>query len=200
MRAGGACRSGVLSAARPAGSRFAPLCANRVRIAERVGTHRQKATKIGVPVNIAVSACLLGEECRYDGTARPCPAVQALAAQHALVAVCPEAMGGLPTPRPPHEIVRDGDGERVVDATGRDGTERFREGARVALSLAQEHACELAVLKSKSPSCGSGQVYDGTFSGTLAPGWGVAARLFRDAGIRVLDEDAPELAALTEKA
>lgn len=137
---------------------------------------------------IAVSACLLGEPCRYDGAAKPNAAVQALSERHTIVPVCPESMGGLPIPRLPNEIAAGADGLRVVDSQSADNTEAFVAGARKALGRAQQAGCTVAVLKSKSPSCGSGRIYDGTFTGTLTDGWGVAAALFRDAGIHVIDE------------
>lgn len=137
---------------------------------------------------IAVSACLLGVPCRYDGGTRPCEAVGRLQSAHDVVPICPESMAGLPIPRLPNELVAEGDGFRVVDSSGIDNTEAFLEGARCALKRVREAGCELAVLKSKSPSCGSGRIYDGTFTGTLADGWGVAARMLADAGIPVIDE------------
>ena len=138
---------------------------------------------------IAVSACLLGTPCRFDGEARPCAAVQALRERHTIVPVCPESMGGLRIPRLPNEIVRVGVGLRVVDSDGVDNTAAFVAGARAALERAQAAGCEAAVLKAKSPSCGSGRVYDGSFTGTLTEGWGIAAQLFRDAGVPVVDEN-----------
>lgn len=147
-------------------------------------------------MKIAVSACLLGVPCRFDGEARPCDAVIALREKHEVVAVCPESAAHLPVPRVPNEIVAeatDEDGRpvlRVVDAEGVDNTEAFMRGARREVERAQEAGCTLAILKSKSPSCGSGRIYDGTFSGTLVDGWGVAARMLRDAGVRVIDEHA----------
>lgn len=137
---------------------------------------------------IAVSACLLGAHCRFDGEARPSDAVKALRENHTLVPICPESYAKLPIPRCPNEVVAAAVGLRVVNSVGVDNTEAFRAGARKALQRAQDAGCELAILKSKSPSCGSGRVYDGTFTGTLTEGWGVAARLFRDAGIPVIDE------------
>lgn len=139
-------------------------------------------------MNIAVSACLLGKACRFDGKARACDTVIALAREHALTPLCPELLGGLPIPRLPNEIVASEPLLRVVDSSGADNTAAFVAGARKALRHAQEADCEVAVLKAKSPSCGSGLIYDGTFTGTLAEGWGVAAQMFRDAGIRVIDE------------
>ena len=139
-------------------------------------------------MKIAVSACLLGEPCRYDGASKPCAAAIALRGRHEIVAVCPECAGDLPTPRVPSEVVRRGNDLRVFAADGADNTEAFLAGAHRELARAQEAGCTLAVLKAKSPSCGSGRICDGTFSGTLADGWGIAAALFRDAGIRVIDE------------
>lgn len=154
-------------------------------------------------MRIAVSACLLGEACRYDGRSKPCARVQELAADgHELVPICPEVTGGLLTPRTPCEIVRApwmkgkkarAANERswtILDASGADRTAAYARGAQAELARAKEAGCELAILKAKSPSCGSGEVYDGTFSGTLVPGWGIAAATFRDAGITVIDETA----------
>ena len=149
-------------------------------------------------MNIAVSACLLGTPCRYDGASRPCRAAQTLRERHVVVPVCPETLARLPIPRCPNEIVAGTGGLRVVDAQGVDNTEAFVAGARRALEQARRAGCTVAVLKSKSPSCGSGRVYDGTFSSTLVDGWGVAAALFRDAGIRVIDEVQLEQGALEE--
>ena len=137
-------------------------------------------------MNILVSRCLLGEPCRYDGQSKPVPALLKLEEQgHVLIPVCPEVMGGLPTPRPPAEIQADG---RVVNRAGRDVTAEYTAGARISLEIARKHGCSVAVLKEKSPSCGNCQVYDGSFSGTLIPGQGVAARLLMEHGIRVLGE------------
>ena len=157
----------------------------------------------GICMRIAVSACLLGETCRYDGRSKPCARVQELVGLgHELVPVCPEVAGGLSTPRTPCEIVRApwmesgkarAANERswtILDASGADRTAAYARGAQAELARAKEAGCELAILKAKSPSCGSGEVYDGTFSGTLVPGWGIAAATFRDAGIAVIDETA----------
>ena len=136
---------------------------------------------------IMVSACLMGLCCRYDGAGKECPAVAALAESGAaLVPVCPEQLGGLPTPRTPAEIQKNG---RVVTADGRDVTEQYLRGAREAARLAAKLGCGEAVLKARSPSCGGGEVYDGTFSGTLTKGWGFAARALRDAGVLVMTEE-----------
>lgn len=194
-------------------------------------------------MRIAVSACLLGEACRYDGRSKPCARVSELAGLgYDLFPVCPEVAGGLPTPRTPCEIVRapwmgskkahtanssapilpaneatreneghaswaerergdsascgresneaGGDSWTILDASGADRTAAYARGAQAELARAKEAGCKLAILKAKSPSCGSKEVYDGTFSGTLVPGWGITAATFRDAGIRVIDETA----------
>lgn len=137
-------------------------------------------------MKILVSQCLLGVPCRYDGQSKPAAALNKLAEQgHTLIPVCPEVMGGLPTPRPPAERQSDG---RVVNRAGADVTAEYAAGARCALETALSHGCTVAVLKEKSPSCGSGQVYDGSFSGTLIPGQGMTAQLLTQHGIRVLGE------------
>ena len=135
-------------------------------------------------MRLLVSACLLGLSCRYDGGCKPCPRVIALMEKHTLIPVCPEQLGGLPTPRPPAEI-REG---RVISRAGMDVTDAYRKGAEEALRLAQLYACDGAILKSRSPSCGKGQVYDGSFSGTLTLGDGVTARLLADHGLPVWTE------------
>ena len=135
-------------------------------------------------MKILISACLLGIPCRYDGKAKPQPWAEALAARHDLVPVCPEQLGGLPTPRAPSERR----GDRVVMNTGADVTEQYRRGAACALRLYQLLGCKAAVLKERSPSCGCGAVYDGTFTGTLTAGDGVTAALLQAHGIRVLGE------------
>lgn len=136
-------------------------------------------------MNILVSACLLGCACRYDGGSKPCAAVRALVARHTLIPVCPEIYGGLPTPRTPCEIV----GGRVLSKDGADRTDAYRRGAAEALRLAGALGCRAALLKARSPACGSGEVYDGSFSGTLTAGDGVAAAALRAAGIAVFGED-----------
>lgn len=139
-------------------------------------------------MKIAVSACLLGRSCRYDGSSKPCPDAIALAAQHEVVPICPECAAGLQIPHAPNEIDASSSELRVVDSEGRDNTEAFVRGARITLERVLGEGCGVAVLKSRSPSCGTGLVYDGTFSGTLVPGYGVAARMLADAGVRVIDE------------
>lgn len=134
---------------------------------------------------ILVSACLPGKVCRYNGAGKRDARVCALNERFELVPVCPEELGGLSTPRPCAER-RDG---RVVTVDGADVTAAFLRGAEEALCIAREQGIRLAVLKAKSPSCGSGKIYDGSFSGRLIPGDGVAAALFKEAGITVITEE-----------
>ena len=139
-------------------------------------------------MKILVSACLLGVRCRYDGKSKPHPAVEQLMEQHTLIPVCGEIFGGLPTPR----VSAERQGERVVTADGRDVTAAYRRGAEEVLRLAERYGCKAAILKERSPSCGSGRIYDGTFTGTLTDGWGVTAELLRDHGICVIGESEAE--------
>lgn len=135
-------------------------------------------------MTILVSACLLGCPCRYDGTAKADPRVLALMERHTLIPVCPEQLGGLPTPRLPSERREGG----VFDRGGKDVTVQYRQGAEEVLRLARLYGCTHAVLKERSPSCGSGQIYNGSFSHVLVPGSGVAAELLAQNGITVLGE------------
>lgn len=135
-------------------------------------------------MKILISACLLGVCCRYDGKSKAYPGIMELAKKHTLIPVCPEQLGGLSTPRPPAER----QGERVVTRSGADVTEQYRRGAEETLRLCRLFACEAAVLKERSPSCGRGQVYDGTFSGTMTEGNGVTAELLAANGIPVYGE------------
>ena len=139
-------------------------------------------------MRLLISACLLGCACRYDGGSKPCRAALALAKKHELVPVCPEQLGGLSTPRPPAEIR----GDRVVNHLGQDVTDAYQKGAAEALKLCRVLNCQGAVLKARSPSCGSGRVYDGSFSGALIPGDGITARTLKAAGIPVWTEETLE--------
>lgn len=134
--------------------------------------------------NILVSACLLGESCRYDGKSKPCERVMALKDTYNLIPICPEVMGGLPTPRVPSEICD----ERVLMKDGRDVTENYNRGAQKALEIARQNACTVAILKEKSPSCGSGLIHNGLFDGGLVDGDGITTQLLKNEGIRVLGE------------
>lgn len=134
--------------------------------------------------NLLISACLLGLRCRYDGESCPNLAVEALMEQYNLIPICPEQLGGLPTPRDPSER----QGGRVVSKAGLDVTAQYTRGAEQALQLARLFSCKIAVLKERSPSCGSGEIYDGTFTGTKTTGDGVTAALLNANGIEVYGE------------
>ena len=134
--------------------------------------------------NLLVSACLLGISCRYDGRNVPNEEVISLKQRFNLIPVCPEIYGGLPTPRVPSERI----GDRVVMKDGADVTENYNRGAEAALELCHLFDIKTAVLKEKSPSCGSGKIYDGSFTGTLTDGDGVCAEYLRTHGIRVIGE------------
>ena len=134
---------------------------------------------------ILVSACLLGVNCKYSGGNNENETVKKLAERYELVPVCPEELGGLPTPRPPAEII----GERVLTAHGEDVTEGFVLGAKKTLAIAKQNLCTIAILKENSPSCASNTIYDGSFSGTKKQGSGITTRLLRQHGIRVYSEN-----------
>lgn len=133
-----------------------------------------------------ISSCLLGVNCRYDGGNNKLPdeKLAELREKYELIPVCPECYGGLTTPRVPSER-RDGG---VYSKVGVDVTAEFAKGADAALYLAKLLGAELAILKENSPSCGSGTIYDGTFSGTLTEGDGVTAELLKKQGITVIGE------------
>lgn len=137
-------------------------------------------------VRILVSACLLGACCRYDGRSNEKEAVQSLLKLPGveLVPVCPEQLGGLPTPRIPSECL----GDRVVNREGEDVTAQFQRGAEEALKFARLYSCDLAILKEKSPSCGARAIYDGSFTRTLVPGNGRTAALLQQESIPVFGE------------
>ena len=144
-------------------------------------------------MKLLVSACLLGLCCRYDGQSKPNAAVLRLREAHTLIPVCPEQLGGLPTPRAPSEW----QGARIVNSEGADVTAKYRRGAAEAVKLAQLFGCEAAVLKERSPACGHGRIYDGSFSHTLKAGDGAAAAALIKAGIPVYGES--EIAELSGK-
>ena len=135
--------------------------------------------------NILVSACLLGVNCRYKGDGKRNERILELSKKHTLIPVCPEQLGGLPTPREPTEQ----QGGRVINKAGQDVTQAYRSGAEAALYIAKLNHVKFAVLKSRSPSCGSGMIYDGSFSGKLIGGDGVCAALLKQNGIEVFTED-----------
>ena len=134
-------------------------------------------------MKIMISACLTGENCKYNGGNNRNEKVMRLMTENEVLTVCPEQMGGLPTPRVPSEII-----EGVV--TARDGRivdSQFRAGAAKCLEIARNEQPDLIVLQSRSPSCGVRQRYDGTFTGTLTDGAGVTAQLLLENGFRCMD-------------
>lgn len=135
--------------------------------------------------NIIVSACLLGVSCRYDGNSKPNEKIINLKEKYNLIPICPEIMGGLPTPRMPAEI-KEG---CVKTENGIDVTEEYKKGAEEALKLAKLFGCKKAILKENSPSCGCGKIYNGEFTRTLKEGNGITAELFIKNGIDVFGEN-----------
>lgn len=136
-----------------------------------------------------VSACLAGIKCKYNGKDNKNEAIAKLVEEGKAIPVCPEVLGGLPTPRVPCEIIKDDKGNiKVMDKEGVDRTAEFLEGAKKALAIGKVVGAEVAILKANSPSCGCGFIYDGTFSGKLIEGNGVTTDLLAKNGIKVYDE------------
>lgn len=144
-------------------------------------------------IRVLVSACLLGERVRYNGkdAASSHPVIRRWVDEGRVVRVCPEVAGGLGVPRPPAEII---DG-RVRRGDGRDVTDAFDAGARLALEAAQAQNARVAVLKEGSPSCGPHRINDGSFTGRKIEGRGVTAALLERHGVRVFSEEEIEQAA-----
>ena len=136
-------------------------------------------------MKIMVSACLLGQNCKYSGGNNRSEKVLAYVRGHEVIPVCPEVMGGLPTPRLPAEIV----GGEVINKAGTSVEREFRLGAQLALEIAKREKIDLAILQSRSPSCGPKEIYDGTFSGTKIPGRGVFAQQLIQNGFAVMDKE-----------
>lgn len=141
---------------------------------------------------ILISACLLGENCKYNGGNNAdaiCAGELAKLRQiYELIAVCPESMGGLATPREPAEICSKG---RVLTKFSRcDVTREFLSGAQICADIARENGCKIAILKERSPSCGSGWIYDGSFTGRIVSGDGITAAALKKLGVRVVGESA----------
>ncbi len=132
-----------------------------------------------------VSACLAGIKCRWDGESKPCQKVIDLVKQGKAISVCPEQLGGLTTPRSPAEQKDN----KVFTKDGKDVTSQFEKGAEEALKIAKLANCNEAIMKTKSPSCGSGKIYDGTFSGKLIDGDGVFAKILKKNNIKIFTED-----------
>lgn len=139
-------------------------------------------------IKILVSECLYGENIvRYDGKeyALSDPRFIKWKKEGRLIKVCPEVLGGLPTPRPPGERL----GDKVVNKDGTDVTKEYTDGAKIALKIAEDNDIKIALLKLNSPSCGSKLIYDGTFTGCKIKGQGITTELLRKAGIDVYGED-----------
>ncbi|HHE38227.1 MAG TPA: DUF523 domain-containing protein [Candidatus Cloacimonetes bacterium] len=134
---------------------------------------------------IIVSACLAGINCRYDGENNFHPKIIKLVEEGNAIPVCPEQLGGLSTPRIPAEII----GDKILNENGEDVTEFFLRGALETLKIAKLVSCQKAIFKSNSPSCGSGKIYDGTFSGKLTDGKGICTRILEKHNIRVITEN-----------
>ena len=133
---------------------------------------------------LLISACLLGIPCRYDGKSKQAELPPELYEKYELIPVCPEIYGGLPTPRIPSERV----GDRVLNARGEDVTAQYLRGAECAYAFCERFDCRIALLKERSPSCGKGRIYDGSFSGTLTDGDGVACEYLLERGVKVFGE------------
>ena len=143
-------------------------------------------------MKVIVSACLAGDNCKYNGGNNLNQKMMDLLKTHEMIKVCPEVLGGLPTPRPSAEIV---DG-KVMNTEEKNITKEFTDGAQKAFEIVQKENPDLIILQSRSPSCGIKQIYDGTFSGNKIPGHGVFAELCIKAGYKVLDiEDIDEYLA-----
>jgi uncharacterized protein YbbK (DUF523 family) len=133
---------------------------------------------------IVVSACLAGIKCNWEGKAKPCKEVIELIKKGKTITVCPEQLGGLPTPRIPAEQKNN----KIVNKEGKDVTSEFNKGAELALKITLNNKCNKVILKSKSPSCGCNQIYDGTFTGKLTKGDGVFTKLLKEKNIPVITE------------
>ena len=136
-------------------------------------------------MKIMVSACLLGDNVKYNGANNKNDELIAFLKDYEVIRVCPEIFGGLSTPRDPSEIINN----KVVTINGMDVTNEFTNGARKTLEIAKANNIKIAILKKNSPSCGSDTIYDGTFSHKVVNGDGITARLLKENGIIVFDED-----------
>lgn len=131
------------------------------------------------------SACLLGINCRYSQQPLTCEKVLQLAKEAILIPVCPEQLGGLATPREQSEQI----GNKIITVSSKDVTQNFVQGAEQVLKIAQLYGIKEAILKQRSPSCGCGKIYDGTFSNKIIAGYGITAKLLIDNGIKVISEE-----------
>ena len=137
-------------------------------------------------MKLLCSACLLGISCRFDGKSKLSPRILALLENHELVPVCPEQLGGLPTPRTPCEIQTDG---RLMNINGDDMSDQYHQGAKEANNIYLLTGCQAAILKARSPACGKGFIYDGSFSRKLISGHGIFAKLLLEKSIKVFTEE-----------
>ena len=134
-------------------------------------------------MKIMVSGCLLGENCKYNGRNNYSEKVAEFIKGHEVFSVCPECLGGLPVPRVPAEIVNG----VVINKEGENVDIQFRKGAEIALEIARKESIDLAILQSRSPSCGVKQIYDGTFSKNIIDGQGIFAKLLKENGFQIID-------------
>ena len=140
-------------------------------------------------MKIAVSACLLGHDCKYNGGNNRSQKALDYIKGHEVIPVCPEVAGGLPVPRVPVEL-KDG---RAINRNGEDVTDFFRRGVELTMEKLADQNIDLAILQPRSPSCGCKQIYDGSFTKTLINGKGMFAQALSDAGIPLMDgDDVPE--------
>lgn len=140
-------------------------------------------------MKIAVSACLLGYNCKYNGGNNYNQRIIELEGKYELVPICPECFGGLTTPRFPSEIINKENVIKVISKEGKDVTMNFIEGARIAYNIIEKNNIKYAILKSNSPSCGVGKIYDGSFTGKIVDGDGVTSKLFKEKGIVLFTEN-----------
>ncbi len=131
---------------------------------------------------ILVSACLLGVNCKYDGGNNSSKEIDEFLKDYEIIPICPEIMGGLPTPR----LAAEAKGNRVINTEGQDVTRNFQKGAEETLFLAKKYDVKKALLKARSPSCGNGKVYDGTFTKTLIDGDGITTKILKENGIEII--------------
>lgn len=140
-------------------------------------------------MKLLASACLLGINCKYNGKNNKNNKILELLKDHDLIPVCPEILGGLPIPRIPSEIQNN----KVITKDGRDVTKEYQKGAEETLKIAKLYDCEIAILKEKSPSCGCGKIYDGTFTTNLISGDGITARLLKENNIKIIGETSKQI-------
>jgi uncharacterized protein YbbK (DUF523 family) len=142
---------------------------------------------------VLVSGCLLGINCKYNGGNNKSEKLMNILDRYGFIPVCPEQLGGMTTPRKPNELIEQKEGRLdsifVADKEGKDNTEHFIRGGEETLNIAKKFNIKYAILKERSPSCGSNFIYDGTFSGVIVPGMGVTAKLLTENGIKVYSEE-----------